>query len=404
MSRASRGISIIWVILSVALALGASVTAFFQYLEVQTHKEWKKRAETDAAAFEKERRDVHFREIQFVSRLVGFPFEQESDIEKTIGLIGDRVTLKKGPKESGGYNLPGKAMAMWEIIHAAELEYEIARHRYDTATQFKAESEVAAKSSQEVLNNYGRLKDEEINELQASLTHVTDLQTDDVRRYELRKSTLEAEITKLAQARTDLTKAQNAETLDLNNKVNAVDTALRELVKQEAIFHDLTETQGRIVDPHQDEKYAFINLGSRDRLVRGLKLVVFVREPGGNVRWKGEVEVKEIFAESAKVSITETVDRYDPIIQGDLVFNPLFSPSRPKKVALVGEFGKTKYSKEAAANRIRNMGSIVQDAVSDDTDFVIVGDSYQSDPNFEKAQQLSAPWRPHFEIFRFLGD
>ncbi len=399
MSRASRGISIIWAILSVALALGASVTAFLQYLEVQTHKEWKKRAETEAAAFEKERRETQFREIQEVCRLIGFTFEQESDIEKTLGAAKDRVEAKKVQ-----YVLPGRAMAMWEIIHAAEINYTAAVHRNDTAKQFKSESDVAAKSSQDVLNNYGRLKDEEINDLQASLTRVTDVQTEDVRRYELRKSTLEAEIGKLTQARTDLGKAHSAETLDLNNKVNSVDTALRELVKQEAIFHDLTEIQGRIVDPHQDEKFAFINLGSRDRLVRGLKLVVFVREPGGNVRWKGEVEVKEIYAESAKVSITETVDRFDPIIEGDVVFNPLFSTSRPKKVAFVGEFGKTKYSKEAAAIRIRNLGSIVQDQVTDETDFVIVGDSYQSDANFEKAQLLSAPWRPHFEIFRFLGD
>jgi NAD-dependent DNA ligase len=399
MSRASRGISIIWVILTVALALGASVTAFLQYLEVANHKEWKKRAETEAAAFEKERRDVGFREIQEVCILCGFKFEQESDIEKTLGALKDRVDAKKTQ-----YALPGKAMAMWEIIHAAEINYEVALHRNVTAKQFKAESESAMKSSQDVLANYGRLKDEEINELQANLTKVTDVQTEDVRRYELRKSTLEAEVTKLTQAKTDLTKAQNAETLDLNNKVNSVDTALRELVKQEAIFHDLTEVQGRIVDPHQDEKYAFINLGARDRLVRGLKLIVFVREPGGNVRWKGEVEVKDIFAESAKVSITETVDRFDPIIEGDVVFNPVFSPSRPRKVAFVGEFTKTKYSKEQAANRIRNIGSIVQDAVNDETDFVIVGESYQSDPNFEKAQLLSVPWRPHFEIFRFLGD
>ncbi|KAF0246718.1 MAG: hypothetical protein FD180_537 [Planctomycetota bacterium] len=399
MSRGSRGISIIWVILTVALALGASVTAFLQYLEVQTHKEWKKRAETDAAAFEKERRDTQFREIQEVCILCGFKFEQESDIEKTLGALKDRVDAKKTQ-----YALPGKAMAMWEIIHAAEINYEIAAHRNVTARQFKAESESAMKSSQDVLGNYARLKDEEINELQANLTKVTDLQTDDVRRYELRKSTLEAEVTKLTQAKTDLTKAQNAETLDLNNRVNSVDTALRELVKQEAIFHDLTEVQGRIVDPHQDEEFAFINLGARDRLVRGLKLVVFVREPGGNVRWKGEVEVKDIYAESAKVSITETVDRFDPIIEGDVVFNPLFSPSRPRKVALVGEFAKTKYGKEQAAARIRNLGSIVQDAVNDETDFVIVGESYQTDANFEKAQLLSAPWRPHFEIFRFLGD
>ncbi|MCE9581930.1 MAG: hypothetical protein K8T20_05370 [Planctomycetes bacterium] len=399
MSRASRGISIIWVILSVALALGAAVTAFLQYLEVQTHEEWKAKALAEKAALEKERTDTTRREIQDICRLCGFPFEQEGEIEKTLGLLKDRVDAKKNL-----YVLPGKAMALWEIVHAAEINYEIARHRNLNAKGFKSQAETAAKSSGEIVANYGRLKDEEINDLQAGLTKVTDVQTEDVRRYELRKSTLESEITKLAQSKTDLTKAQNAELLDFANKLNSVDSALKELVKQEAIFHDLTESQGRIVDPHQDEKYAFLNLGARDRLVRGLKLVVFVREPGGNVRWKGEVEVKEIFPESAKVSITETVDRFDPIIEGDIVFNPLFSTSRPKKVALVGEFAKTKYTKEQAKTRIRNLGSIVQDEVTDETDFVIVGESYQGDPNFDKALLLSVPWRPHFEIFRFMGD
>lgn len=401
MSRASRGISIIWVILSVALALAASVTAFLQYLEVATQTEVEARLKKETEAFKKERIDLIFPEINQVCKLCGFPFDQEGDIEKTLGYLKDRVEAKKAPT---GYDLPGKAMAMWEIVHAAEWKYEAALHRKNTAGEFKSQSEASAKASAEVLLNYGRQKDEEINDLQASLTKVTEVQTEDVRRYELRKSTLEAEVTKLTQSKTDLTKAQNAELLDWNNKVNGVDTTLRELVKQEAIFHDLTEVQGRIVDPHQDEKYAFITLGTRDRLMRGLKLIVFVREPGGNVRWKGEVEVKDVFPEQAKVSITETVDRMDPIIEGDVVFNPLFNTSHPKKVALIGEFSKTKYTKDQAKARIQAIGSIVQDQVNDETDFVIVGDSYQTDPQFEKAQLLSVPWRPHFEIFRFLGD
>lgn len=399
MSRASRGLSIIWVIFAVALALGASVTAFLQYLEAQTHEEWLKKLAAEQASFEKERRETAFPEIQQVCRLVGFPFDQEGEIEKTLGLMKDRVDSKKAQ-----YVLPGRAMAMWEIIHAAELNYEIASHRDIVAKQYQSESESSAKSSGEMLVNYARLKDEEINDLMASLQKVTEVQTDDIRRYELRKSTLEAEVTKLTQSKTDLAKAQNSALLDLSNKLNSVDTQLKELVKQEAIFHDLTEAQGRIVDPHQDSHFAFLNLGARDRLVRGLKLIVFVREPGGNVRWKGEVEVKDIYPESAKVSITETVDMMDPIIEGDLVFNPLFSTTRPKKVALVGEFTRTKYNKEAAIKRIQNLGSIVQDMVTDETDFVIVGEVYQSDANFEKAQLLSVPWRPHFEIFRFMGD
>jgi len=296
MSRASRGISIIWVVFAVALALGAAVTAFLQYLESQTHHEWVARAEAERDAFERERKFTTFPQIKAVCRLAGFPFDQESQIEQTVVLLKDRTDAKKTQ-----YALPGKAMAMWEVIHAAEIKFGEARNRLETAKQWKKTAESNAQMSRDVISTYTRLKDDEIGELQASLEKITTRQTEDVRFYELRKSNLEAEDAKLVSAKGDLLKAQKSELLDLSNKYNSVDTALRELVKQEAIFHDLTEVQGRIVDPHQDENFAFITLGSRDRLVRGLKFMVFVREAGGNIRWKGEVEVKditEIIAES----------------------------------------------------------------------------------------------------------
>lgn len=399
MRRASRGMSIIWVILAMTLALGASVTAFIQYLELASHEEWIRREEATTKELDKTRGFVTFRSIKAVLKLCGFQIEQEADLEKVLGLLKDRVETKKT-----AYKLPGKSMAFWETVRAAEHGYNQALARLETAKQFKKESEVAAKASGEIVAGYTQRKDQHISELQTSLQTITDAQTEDVRRYELRKSNLEAEIQKLGQAKTDLEKANRAELLDLSNKYNQVDTKLRELVKQEAIFHDLTEAQGRVVDPHQGENFAFITLGSRERLVRGLKFVVFVREPGGAVRWKGEVEVKEIFENTAKVSITGTVDRMDPIISGDLIYNPLYSPRGPRKIALAGDFVKTRYSKEQAIARIRAIGSVVQEAVTDETDFVIVGESYLSTPEYERAGLLSVPWRPHFEIFRFLGD
>ena len=50
MSRARRGISIIWVIFAVTLAGAAAITAFLQYLEAQTYKEWIKRAQEERDA------------------------------------------------------------------------------------------------------------------------------------------------------------------------------------------------------------------------------------------------------------------------------------------------------------------------------------------------------------------
>ncbi|MBI2923248.1 MAG: hypothetical protein HYY18_19505 [Planctomycetes bacterium] len=399
MSRASRGISIIWVIFAVTLAGAAAITAFLQYLEVQTYKEWIKRAEEKRDAAEKERKFTAFPQIKAICHLCGWPFDQESEIESSIALLKDRVDAKKTQ-----YALPGKAMAMWEIIHAANIKKETARYRLDTAKQGQKNAQLNAQMSSTVISDYTRIKDDEISALQTNLQKMTDLQTEDVRRYELRKSNLEAEDRKLVDARTAAEKQMKDELLDLANQYNRIETQLKELVKQEAVFFDLTVAQGKIVDPHQDEHYAFITLGQGDRLVRGLKFMVFVREAGGNVRWKGQVEVKDVYERSAKVSIVETADRMDPIINGDLIFNPLYNPRRPVKVAFAGDFAKTRYMKEAATARIRNIGSIVQDAVSDETDFVIVGESYQTDANYEKATGLSVPWRPAFEIFEFLGD
>jgi NAD-dependent DNA ligase len=399
MSKASRGISIVWAILAIALAGGAAITAYLQYLEAAAHRQQLKKLEDDTKEVEKLTRTDYFYEFKHLARLAGWQVEQPTQIEQAINLIGDRANKMKTD-----YTLPGKAMALYEIARAAEIQAGKARYRNATAKQAKSEADGNAKMSQEVLDTYARLKDNEISGLQADLQKLTDVQTEDVRRYEQRKTALEAEDGKLVAAKSALEKQNRDALLNLANEFNRIDTQLKDLVKQEAVFHDLTEEQGRIIDPALDQRFAFITLGSRDRVIRGLKFKVYVREAGGNVRWKGEVEVKDVYEHQSKVSIVSTSDFRDPIIESDLIFNPIFSATQPKRVVLAGDFTKQAYKKEDAIARIQRIGGIVDEAVSDNTDFVIVGESYQTDPSFEKANLLSVPWRPAFEIFEYIGD
>jgi len=98
----------------------------------------------------------------------------------------------------------------------------------------------------------------------------------------------------------------------------------------------------KIVQLDQKGTMPYINLGSADLLEPGVTFSVHSMGRDGKLSPvpKGTVEVKEIMSKErhlARVRVTSVTDeKNDPIVAGDHLFNPTWSPGAPKRVAIAG--------------------------------------------------------------------
>ena len=150
----------------------------------------------------------------------------------------------------------------------------------------------------------------------------------------------------------------------------------------------MTEIQpdGQVMRLTPDRRTVMIDIGSTDRVMRGLKLEVFRRDRGNPVV-KGMIEVIEVEAHWATCRVIDEIDpRREAISQGDFIGNPVFDTSDPKVFVLAGEFYR--YNRGDLENFIRASGGVVHDELSPGTDFLVTGD--RSDDVKDRASSVPA--------------
>jgi NAD-dependent DNA ligase len=123
-----------------------------------------------------------------------------------------------------------------------------------------------------------------------------------------------------------------------------------------------------------------INLGSKDRVYRGLTFSIF--DKGSLVAKDGtakaEVEVYELAEEYCKARIVKP-DPKNPVALEDVAVNLIWDAKKPKRFVLTGDFDLDKSGTIDldAAERITSLmekwGGMVTDDVSVDTDAIVIG-------------------------------
>ena len=128
---------------------------------------------------------------------------------------------------------------------------------------------------------------------------------------------------------------------------------------------------GQILQVSQDLPLAWIDLGATNRLVLGTRFTV----EGGNLgarHLKAWAEVIEVQKDMAKVRLFDQVDKFDPVVEGDYLVNPIYDPKGGYNAILVGRFTGM-YGKEQLSGLLDSIGIRVQDDLDLTTNFMIVG-------------------------------
>lgn len=136
------------------------------------------------------------------------------------------------------------------------------------------------------------------------------------------------------------------------------------------------QPKGKIVQMDRGGSLTYINLGSADLARPGLTFSVFgVGDYKPNADRKGSVEIINVISDhlsSARITEVRTPTR-DPLLTGDLLYNPAWSPGVKQHVAVAGLIDLTGDGKDGTLEFIRNLEKqgVVVDAYLDIKDMEI---------------------------------
>jgi hypothetical protein len=128
---------------------------------------------------------------------------------------------------------------------------------------------------------------------------------------------------------------------------------------------------GRILAVNRSMKTAFINVGGKDRLRRGTAFKVYESVKAGEKLYKGRVVVTDIGPDRSTVAIESEADGME-ISEADVIVNPVFDKNRQTRFVILGEL-TGRANKEMAKRILENAGARVDDKVTVETDFIVLG-------------------------------
>src|SRR5690606_38591958 len=126
---------------------------------------------------------------------------------------------------------------------------------------------------------------------------------------------------------------------------------------------------GMVIDASQATGLAWINLGRRDQLPIGTTFEVV--KPGTD-QVKAYATVSRLEQSRAEVRITGLKDPYDPVANGDMVRNDLYSPDMRHNIYLMGRFSAP-LTRPTVQTLLEDLGNRVVDELGPGVDLILLG-------------------------------
>lgn len=181
--------------------------------------------------------------------------------------------------------------------------------------------------------------------------------------------------------------AERSQRQNLEQQLAQNQDRINELVARLASFRPSTDTtsllqiaDGQVVQTVPDQNIVYISLGTRDYIKPGMTFAIYSRIRGIPADGKGKatIRVNNVFDTTSECSVT-TSNVGDPIVNGDVIANPVYDRNRKFNFVVAGDFDLDFDGSidDAGGRQVRRMiqewGGDLQDTVDTRTDFVVLG-------------------------------
>lgn len=365
-TRGAAKVSIMWMISVGVVALVALTLAIVSNGDVTKAQDAQKAAQA-AEAKANEARTQAITDLQNLSVAVGWNGESGLDNTSLTAMAEAKTLLRDN------FNLPESDETFEQMLPKIIAEVNKARQIAKDAEAAAATARAAQDRSRADLGQITSTKDATIDDqkkaladaqsgfddIESNLSEQLSSSNDRVRELEEEIASIKAESRRVA-------RDFQGQIKDLNAK----NSNLAELTQPLRAPANLVP-DGQILQVSKDLPLAWIDLGATNRLVLGTRFTV----EGGNLgarHLKAWAEVIEVQKDMAKVRLFDQVDKFDPVVEGDYLVNPIYDPKGGYNAILVGRFTGM-YGKEQLSGLLDSIGIRVQNDLDLTTNFMIVG-------------------------------
>jgi hypothetical protein len=383
MKRSQRGaakVSVIWLVGLVVAFLIALVMFFLTNEQATTWQGESTRKDARIAELEKQNKE-RTESILAISKLLGFAdpaTASASDLE--AGAKGLAEAQKAIPDaDQGAKDYQSLVKSLIPIYAAKDGRIKDLQTQLDSAL---SEGKSVGTRMNEAVATAEKEKTDLRQQLQDTESRLNDTKTDLERQIgEARENfkSSDAQVNKLKQELADLKAGFDNEKLALQTRMDEQGRKLNPFVKEPE------RADARILEVSKGLKLGWIDIGSKQRLSSGMRFRV-VSGQHGSKHVKAWCEVNSVKGDMAEVRFFDEADPMDPVVAGDVVFNPLFDPRGERAALLVGRLDKNQIEP-----LLTGMGMTVQTALDKATDFLIVGGEMYLDEN---GQPVETPIQP----------
>ena len=376
--------ALIWVIVVVVaffVSLGFAITSSGE-AETALKQRDDMRAERDeanASFIEKQE------QITEISKVLGFYKEGDALKVSSTAAAQEELSMFKGEFDDMGASV----ITFQQAAQKAVPEYRAKKTQIQELTSriTDLQAQVEAKTTQ--INALGSEKDTIIADLRSQLSDAEQAAAD-------RQSDLEGQITSVRTSLTDressLRKTRSdmeSQNRDHSQERAAMQTRFDEMGRKLAFLKEPEAADGEVLAVNEELGLAWINIGQKNRLLRGTRFRIVDGTPGDD-RVKAWCSVTRVEEGMAEVLLSDQADEYDPPVAGDIIYNPVYDPNSQRNAALVGRFSGTWNEKELRL-LLSEVGIHIQDGVDKTTDYLIVGSEIFTDEDGEPLEEPRSP-------------
>jgi hypothetical protein len=389
MNRSRRGaaqVSVVWVVTIGFLFLAALLFGFNAQQQAKASALAADRAKADTAAA-KQRDEDSVKQVREISKYVGWydPATEASKITNVDSLKKEFDDFKAAMPDHMGPDVTTLSAALPLARAAYDAKVKEIGQLKDSIAALEGENKTMKASLTDSLTQ----KTTELDALRKQLA-------DDANTASQKQTELEGRVTSLNTQRSELD-AQLREARGAGEKAQrgfeqerqTFETREKATRAKLAFTKEPAAADGKVLQVSKDLALGWIDIGTNQRVQRGMRFHI-VSGKTGSTAIKGMAEVTDLKPDMAEVSFYEITDRFDPIVAGDVIYNPLFDPKGERNAVLAGRFSG-QFNEAELKILLANMNIKVQPALSFDTDYLIVGSEMYVD---EAGQPLEEPLKP----------